>query len=121
MNFEAKDILEELICPNCQMKFADPRILPCGQTCCQKCVEELIRNIESVNDFTCPFCASIHHVPTQIGFPRNLMADKLVNLSRIKVSINENCKRLDEYLKKLSSISLDLDEVAKKYHTFLEL
>lgn len=75
---------DELSCPKCSETFEDARILPCGDTVCQKCIEK------STSKFECPCCHVQHSVPKSGGFQKNTIISKLVQK-----------KRPDEHLKKL--------------------
>ena len=75
---------DELSCPKCGETFEDARILPCGDTVCQKCIEK------STSKFECPCCHVQHSVPKSGGFQKNTIVSKLVQK-----------KRPDEHLKKL--------------------
>ncbi|RNA20225.1 tripartite motif-containing 45-like [Brachionus plicatilis] len=73
---------DSLSCPRCKDRFESPRILPCMESICVKC-------IDSNDKFECPFCYQVHSVPPG-GFP--------INKSLLKVlsSVGEH-KIFDRY------------------------
>ncbi len=74
MFFEADTINSILRCQNCQKKFDEPRVLPCGTTICTLCIEN--------KSYTCQFCENTHLEPEN-GFPVNkLLSELLVQESK---------------------------------------
>ena len=55
--------MNDLRCPVCAQTFNDPRVLPCGENLCKKCIPSEVT-------FSCIFCNEIHQVPPG-GFPPN--------------------------------------------------
>lgn len=62
---------EALRCPKCKNRFESPRILPCMESICIKC-------ISNIDTFKCSFCYEIHTVPIN-GFPVNKSLLKVLN------------------------------------------
>lgn len=113
MYFKEEDIIEELICPNCQLKFINPRILPCGKTCCQACIQEFMED-DGITGFKCSFCETYHCAPTG-SFLCNQVVANLIKKSPFKVSRGENCNKLNESLQKILSKCINLEEMNKRF------
>lgn len=67
MYFSANDIIENLKCPICDFLFErkrEPRVLPCGNCVCSKCLA-FIRNQKNTyaSIFRCVLCKKIHQIP----------------------------------------------------------
>jgi len=85
MYFEADTLQSKLKCFYCKGTFVEPKLLPCGETLCFRCVIELANDRAKVVGFDCIFCKEFHHVPPQ-GFPTQNVIIELVNLPRIRVN-----------------------------------
>lgn len=72
---------EALRCPECKNHFESPRILPCMESICLKCISNL-------DDFQCPFCCEIHAVPKN-GFPINKSLLKVLNSLEEEIALNK--------------------------------
>lgn len=102
MFFPEDDINEELLCQKCECKFNDPRILPCGQSFCQLCIEELMAN-ESNDRLKCPHCSSEHQPADRAGFPSNIVLVKLLKKRSVEVSRGETVKQFQNDLKRIEA------------------
>jgi hypothetical protein len=71
-----------LNCPICEEIYDDPKILPCGETICMKCIPKMIEkyNLTNVSHLKCLFCKKIHEIPKS-GFPSNKIVVNLINES----------------------------------------
>lgn len=74
MFYGEKDISEITVCPYCKNKYRDPRILPCGRSICNECLESLINKKE--DSLTCVICNVVHERPKG-GFYKNKELAKL--------------------------------------------
>ena len=52
----AKEFDDVIECPICIEKYTDPRVLPCGHTCCFKCINQYRGNRQPGQSMPCPFC-----------------------------------------------------------------
>jgi PHP family Zn ribbon phosphoesterase len=57
MYYNQETIESELECKLCKNQFNDPRLLPCGNTCCLSCIISI--SIED-GEFKCPCCELKH-------------------------------------------------------------
>jgi hypothetical protein len=98
-----------LLCAICLDVFQDddPRILPCGQSACHKCIQKLNDNSES--KFKCSFCNDNHRSATKKGFPLNLIALKLLRAKADKVYRNPSVDKLIQKLSEVKEKTDDLD------------
>jgi len=73
-----------LICPVCDQKLSSPIVLPCGETICEKHINENLtgKNKKSIQ---CPIedCNQKHSIPTA-GFIINKRLQKLLQEAEIK-------------------------------------
>ena len=85
MFYEETVVAEHLKCKRCYIKFDDPRILPCGKTVCQSCIQEILES-ENKNDnsFTCSMCQKSHIIPED-GFPINELIEALLKNQPVEV------------------------------------
>ncbi|KAF1763034.1 hypothetical protein GCK72_011299 [Caenorhabditis remanei] len=68
-------------CGICLLEYSDgkpriPRILSCGHTVCEKCIEEMPKNDRSVQ---CPFCRQTTRVYYAKSLPKNYLALEFVD------------------------------------------
>ena len=52
----AKEFTDDIECPICNETYTDPRVLPCGHTCCFKCIKQYRGNRQPGQSMPCPFC-----------------------------------------------------------------
>lgn len=83
MFFEIEKIENQLKCPKCLYKFVSPRILPCGKSMCQNCIDQL-SNFNLLNLIKCPFCYKNHPIPDE-GFIINEFIVNTLSLKPEKV------------------------------------
>ncbi|CAF1096450.1 unnamed protein product [Brachionus calyciflorus] len=92
---------ESLMCSFCKKTFREPRILPCGDSLCFKCIK-----IEN-NKLQCMFCNQTHHVPLN-GFPIN----KALLKSLDSIFFSDDIKsKLADYETKLKSIKNESEKI----------
>ncbi len=71
MFYSDNEIHRLKICPKCSLESDDPRILPCGETVCNSCLNT------NMKSFECQFCSS-EHCTNENGFPKNKLIDQLL-------------------------------------------
>ena len=99
MFFEKGEIDSKLICLNCLKRFDEPKILPCGESICKSCLDNLIL----IDDLLikCPLCKNEHQIPSNGDFPTQKILVEMLKLKPIKVYRGSLCEKLDA---KLASI-----------------
>lgn len=113
MFFEQDEIVDELICPRCEHIFVDPRITPCYETICIKCIDELKTTDDEIN---CYFCKQKHKIPERTGFKSNSHLSKI--LAKRPRNINQ-CELIEQFkirLEKLSNTTSQLESNMKNFH-----
>jgi hypothetical protein len=65
MSNKKEDVNEALTCLICSKKYTDPRLLPCGEGACNKCIQKASN---SNNEFDCKFCNKTHIPVEEHGF-----------------------------------------------------
>jgi hypothetical protein len=97
---EASDetVRKQLCCHLCSSRFEDPRLLPCGETLCNKCIRN---RCENNGDFRCVFCEKTHQVSDEL-LPENKLIQKLT--SNLRSNSKIATKDVDELKLTLSNI-----------------
>jgi hypothetical protein len=95
MFFQADAINNVLICKICDNKMVDPRILPCGSTLCQRCVD-LIADTDKKR-IKCQNCAKIHEIPDE-GFCDNQIVKEMLKCEAKEVSRSNQIEEFKEFL-----------------------
>ncbi len=97
MFFEEEKINEILKCSSCDEKLVDPKILPCGEFVCSRCVSSIHVNF---NKFQCIVCNKSHTMPEE-GLPTNKKLLTLITLHPAEVSRGKICKNLKMSLQEM--------------------
>ena len=111
MFYEASEIDSLLICNICDQKLQDPRMLPCGETYCNRCIEAVADTDKK--RIKCQHCAKAHEIPSE-GFPQNSKLNKI-----IQVKSNEVFRGL--LLKDFKNIYESIREKINKIESDLEI
>jgi DNA-binding transcriptional MerR regulator len=108
MFYGEAEIGELVICPYCQNKYHDPRIIECGSSFCMPCIEFLTKT--NTNGFQCPVCDKIHEQP-QNGFLKNTTLTKLTEKKAKRVSRSPLANAFEA---ELDELKLNVDKLAKE-------
>ena len=139
MFYQAKEINDLIICSCCKGTFDDPRVLQCGNSLCNNCINYLLNREQS--GFNCSMCKSFHEIPLN-GFIKNNELAKLSKLKPNEVSrsgIACHCKamlkQIDDKAKQLGNdlaigknkiaeycdfIRNDINLAAESWHQYIE-
>jgi hypothetical protein len=108
MYYLEEEIASHLICPRCNMKFHDPRIIvPCFETLCAKCIGDLTD--DKTNEIDCYFCHRKHPTPDGDGFASNKLVIQMLNLKANEFNTNERVRKLGEKLDVIKSRNKELE------------
>ena len=66
------------MCNVCEQKLRDPRMLPCGRSVCNSCIDTLADT--NKKKIKCQDCGKVHEIPHE-GFPPNI---SLANILQVK-------------------------------------
>ena len=106
MFYQESEISSLLICPACDCKYEDPRMLACGKIICKFCVQKLERK------FICSFCSKTHSIPDE-GLPECETISKLLSIQPNEVHRSDHVKllkaNLDEIEKKIGELSFAIN------------
>lgn len=116
MFYEEIQINENLICDICKKVFDEPRILPCGETFCSKCIHLMAKpkgTTDTENFLLCSACSEMHPVP-KTGFPLNKQIIRLINqkpkvfnrgaqAETLKTNLVQITNELNEFNQKIKS------------------
>ena len=111
MFYQAENINSVLICFVCENKLDDPRLLPCGKSVCNKCVDLLSDTEKRI--VKCQHCGKTHEIP-QEGFPIILALKDLLDIEAKDVS---QSKQIDEFKSLLDSLKLKIKSVESIFKT----
>jgi len=95
MFFQADAINNVLICKICENKMVDPRLLPCGKSVCQRCVDAIADTDKK--RIKCENCAKIHEIPDE-GFPKNLALQELLEFEAKEVLQSNHIEEFKKFL-----------------------
>ena len=106
MFYQEREISSLLICPGCDCKYEDPRMLACGKIICKFCVEKLEKK------FICSFCSKNHFIPDE-GLPECETVSKLLSIQSNEVHRSDHVKSLKAHLndieKKISELTFSIN------------
>ena len=122
MFFEEIQILGVLKCANCFNKYDEPKILPCGYTLCNVCIDSIEKNIKNNGDeFNCNLCNENHILPKN-GFPLNKTLMELLKRqpnevfrSKLVESFKMNLKEIDAKRRELEFSLFNSVDKVKEY------
>jgi hypothetical protein len=106
MFFQADAINNVLICGVCEEKLVDPRLLPCGKSVCQKCVDFLADT--NKKRIKCENCAKIHEIPEE-GFLKNLALQKLLEIEAKEVFQSNQIEEFKKILETLNTTKQSIE------------
>jgi hypothetical protein len=107
MFFRTDEVDCNLTCPRCKTKFLDPRIIiPCLETLCNNCIEQLTEN----NEINCYFC-DVKHPISDLGFGSNKILAKLLEVKANEINRSQNAELLKQNLKQCQ---IQVDEYKSK-------
>ena len=104
MFYQESKISQLLKCQNCNQKYDEPRLLPCGKTLCNSCIKSLTSQSTA---FKC-LCSKIHQASE---FPINESIKLLMLEQPNEVYRNEQVELLKS---NMNTIEFELDDL--KYH-----
>jgi hypothetical protein len=111
MFYKKEDVNEVTTCLVCSKIYIDPRILPCGESACYKCIQDLSNKR---NEFNCKLCNGKHTPASREGFPVNRPLLKLLGVKAERVStnprVNELKTKLEQAETKCDKFKLDLNK-----------
>jgi hypothetical protein len=124
MSYRIEEVDQVLTCEICSKIYENPRLLPCSESACNKCIQKIIeRNPEK--KFDCNFCHEKHTPSGKEGFPLNGALIKLLktkvdvkNKDDVKpkvdkvyrdVHVNELTEKLEEIKNKCEQFKFSLD------------
>jgi hypothetical protein len=96
------------VCGICSKIYVDPRLLPCGESACHECIQNVIQNDLMKREFECKFCDSKHVAPPgNQGFYVNRGISKLLKANADKMNEFTSVRELKE---KLAEIKINCEE-----------
>lgn len=105
----SQNVKVKLICKNCQQPFQIPKLLPCGESICQNCLDKLT-NEASKKGIKCPFCNSNHKIPKN-GFPTQKLLQDLIKSEILSDDTDNNSHLMSNLNEILTKIESGLNDV----------
>jgi hypothetical protein len=110
MFYNAHFLDDLLKCQICFQKFNDPRLLPCGATICNRCVEHW-QDADN-NIVKCQKCRISHAIPDG-GLPSNQALAAICNVKPFNIEASQITSELSHVHSQLESKAIDLDDCLK--------
>jgi hypothetical protein len=111
MFYQAETIDNILMCVVCETRIKDPRLLPCGQSICNLCVD-IIADTAKVK-VKCQSCGKCHEIPHE-GFPLNQTISDILSLQPQDVNLDSR------HLNELKTISERMNKKRDYLESILE-
>lgn len=108
MYYSEIDLKSSLNCPLCNEVFHEPKILECGDSICNECAEQLIKNAATNKEFKCKLCNANHQIPKD-GFLVNKHLVKILSLQPKEISRGDLIKKLKNELNTIEDKLKKLD------------
>jgi hypothetical protein len=104
-----EEIDELLRCKQCGRRYFKPRNLPCGESICLYCIDDLIeKQPTQVKDkINCCFCREEHSVPEN-GFPSSKELERLI-AKRPRLAAACKTETLEEFKTQLNDVKREID------------
>ena len=117
-----KELKDLISCPHCENILSDPRIVQCGSTLCNCCIEKLIN--QEANEFRCPACRGLHEIPEK-GFVKNETCSKLIEKTKTETSRKQTADdlkaKLNELKQKTDKLNAYLERGPDKVKEYCDL
>ena len=110
MFYQEEEINRILICFVCENKMVDPRILPCNNSLCYRCVE-IIADTEKKR-IKCKLCGKTHDIPED-GFTINLVAKNLLDIKAREVSQPKQIKEFKNLIDSMEKMKESIEQTLK--------
>ena len=115
-------VSEILNCIGCNKSYDCPKILPCGNTVCQKCIHtHLLENKnDASSEFKCFMCEEEHSFPKNNCFPTNQPLSKLLDkeLKRFNLT-GESSDKLQSCLNNIQKEKYEIENLRKNAVDFI--
>ena len=102
--------MDEFNCAICNNKLHDPRVLQCGDTLCNDCIKNLLKN--NPESFECPVCNKLIIIETR-EFPKNKLVVELMRKNSKKFFTDEFSSMLNKQLNDIFERVKDLKKQVK--------
>ena len=106
MFYQADKINNLLICLVCEQKMVDPRLLSCGKSVCNRCVD--IWTDTDKKRIKCHHCSKTHEIPDE-GFLKNLTIQEMLDIEAKEVFRSNQIDEFKTLLNSLSSIRQNIE------------
>ena len=102
-------------CMHCALRFDEPKLLPCGNTICNSCVQNFIIEQNPLKTaYKCPICDKIHDFSPQKAFQTNKLIAQIIKDQYFAFYFN------DESVEKLKSKMDHITSEKRKMERFFE-
>lgn len=109
MFYEENKIADVLKCTHCRQKLDEPKILPCGKTICNSCIQTTLESFNQTEEsFMCLIC-NCKHFYNKGGFPVNEALKAILDQAPVEVSRGDLIETLKEDLAKIERKTSELE------------
>jgi hypothetical protein len=121
MDYETEELLKCLLC---KQRFDIPKLLPCGESVCKQCIENMC-SIVSNKTIHCSLCDADHVVPDE-GFPTQKLIVNMLNMQREAMCnrgsalLNQTVRLVDTAEKKIKNFMYNIKESRLEVHVYCE-
>jgi hypothetical protein len=103
MFYEKNQLDRNLECPLCTNRYESAKILSCGDTICNYCIQDIFKTLSyDQKQFKCPLCRTLHALPIDRQLPDNKI------IMRLLQEEPKEMERAKNVFKKLQ-VNLDLN------------
>jgi hypothetical protein len=106
MFYQADKIETILICNVCDRKMVDPRLLPCGKSVCNRCVD-FLTDAEK-KKIKCKYCCKEHEIPDG-GFYINQLAQEMLKCEAKAVFRSNHTEEFKKLLETLNATKQSIE------------
>jgi uncharacterized protein YutE (UPF0331/DUF86 family) len=104
MFYEEEEINQLLKCEQCNQRYIQPRNLPCGESICTNCLENLIeeQSAKLIGKLKCCYCSEEHDIPKR-GFPISKKLEMLLETKPNQIYRSKAVEELEKHLRNINS------------------
>lgn len=106
MFYDEAEINDILICPQCDTRYEEAKILPCGKAVCSYCIQKLNK------EFQCSFCSKTH-VASNEGYPTCDIISRLLSIKSNEIfrgdKVHSLKTNLNDIQKAINELSYSID------------
>ena len=111
--FEEKEVKRLLECPGCQETINEMKLMPCGRSVCDLCLDKQLHRLSNGDEIDCLACEEKHKVPEN-GFASNELHKAFRSIQPTEVSRSEEDKEMRPLIEEIRTIGREIKEFVSK-------